>query len=304
MSTPVAKKQVRLFCFVLTVSLDAGRSRALTSSLKGEVGQSPMRLRFVQQCLACAWLVVGACGGPASADRLVRAQKEYELAVGLLGEQNIAASFEHLFKSVELDPKNPEAHLLLGNLYLLRGDLAKAEGHLRTSRKLAENNETYGPPFIAEVDNSLGVVLVHMKRYDDAIVTLREAASNILNRNPHLAWGNLGWAFYEKGEYPRALEALSQAVRHQEKFCLGYYRLGQTYLAVRDYERAENALTRCVEVPEEACRNLQGAFHLRGEARAQLGLRQDAISDFERCVEISSESDAGRACQGYLEATH
>ncbi len=245
-----------------------------------------------------------ACGAVGAADAVVRGQKEYELAVGLMGEHNTAAAFEHLFKAIELDRKNPEAHLLLGNLYLLREDFDTAEAELRVARELGEENDAYGEPFVSEVDNSLGVTLVHMKRYDDAISVLRGAASNILNRNPHLAWGNLGWAYYEKGQFDAAIEALAQSVRQQARFCLGFYRLGKTYVAVRDFERAEDALTRCLEVSDTGCRNLQDAWHLRGEARAKLGLRQDAIADFERCVEIASDSDAGRACQGYLEATH
>ena len=249
-------------------------------------------------------LLSGACGGPASAEKALRAQKEYELAVGLMGEQNIAAAFEHLFKSIELDPKNPESHLLLGNLYLLREDFPKAEVELRKAKDLAVDNEEYGPPFVAEVENSLGVVLVHQKKYDEAITTLRESATNIVNRNPHLAWGNLGWAYYEKGQYKEALDALTQSVRHQSRFCLGYYPLGQTSSALRDFQRADDALTSCLEVSDDGCKNLQSAWHLRGEARAQLGQRQDAIADFERCVELSSGSEAGRACQGYLEATH
>lgn len=251
------------------------------------------------------WLfLLAACGGTVSAENAHRAQKEYELSVGLLGEQNVPAAFEHLFKAKQLDPYNPEPHQLLGNLYLLRGDLQKAESELRESKALAEKNPAYGPPFVAEVENSLGVVLVHQRRYDEAIALLRETASNLLNRTPHLAWGNLGWAYYEKGQYTDAVAALTQAVRQQSRFCLGYYRLGQTYLALRDFERAEDALTHCLEVTDEGCQNLQDAWHLRGQARARLGRREDAIGDFERCVELSAGNPTGRACQSYLEATH
>jgi Tfp pilus assembly protein PilF len=260
--------------------------------------------RRISQSVCGLCLLLSACGRPVSADNAVRAQKEYELSVGLLGEQNIPAAFEHLFKARELDPKNPEPHQLLGNLYMLRGDFAKAEVELRQSKALAEKNESYGVPFVAEVDNSLGVVLVHLKRYDEAIAILRETASNLLNRTPHLAWGNLGWAYYEKGQYTDAVSALLQSVRHQNRFCLGYYRLGQSYLALRDFEHADEALTHCLEVPDEGCQNLQDAWHLRGQARARLGQRDDAIRDFERCVELSAGTAAGRACQGYLEATH
>jgi type IV pilus assembly protein PilF len=245
-----------------------------------------------------------ACGGAASADNVVRATKEYELAVGLLGEQNVPAAFEHLFKAVELDRNNPEPHQLLGNLYMLRGDLAQAEQELLKSKALAEKNPSYGPPFVCEVENSLGVVMVHQRRYDDAIALLRTTAANILNRTPYLAWGNLGWAYSEKQQYKEAVEALLQSVRHQPRFCLGYYRLGKAYLELRDFERAEVALTHGLEVTDEGCKSLQDAWHLRGETRAKLGRRPEAIADFERCVELSADSLAGRACQEYLEATH
>jgi Tfp pilus assembly protein PilF len=288
---------------VLTCDVDASKSRAGFRRSQGASIRLARARGFdvVWTALALTWV---ACGGPASAENALRAQKEYELSVGLLGEQNVPAAFEHLFKSVELDPHNPEPHQLLGNLYMLRGDLKKAEEELLRSKALAEHNPAYGAPFVAEVENSLGVVLVHQKRYDEAIALLRQTAANILNRTPYLAWGNLGWAYSEKGQHAQAIEALVQSVRHQPRFCLGYYRLGKAYLEVREFERAEEALTHGLEVPDEGCKSLQDAYHLRGEARARLGRRQDAIADFERCVELSGESVAGRACQDYLEATH
>src|SRR4051794_33177895 len=108
----------------------------------------PSLLGCLRALVALAPLLSG-CGGPASAENAMRAQKEYELSVGLLGEQNMPAAFEHLFKARDLDPRNPEPHQLLGNLYLLRGDLPKSEAELREAKRLAAPNPAYGEPFVA-----------------------------------------------------------------------------------------------------------------------------------------------------------
>lgn len=263
-----------------------------------------MSHRFRNAVLATYVVFALGCGTTATVEQAGRSQKEYELAVGLVGERNVAGAFEHLFTALDLNPKNAEAQLLLGNLYMFRGDFGKAEEHMRLALKISEKDEKYGPPMVAEVQNALGVVLVHQGRTGPAIEMLRASAENLLNRHPHLSWGNLGWAYYEAGDYDDALRALSQSVRQEPKFCLGYYRLGQTHLALRDYESAESALTNALETDDPACHSLQDAWRLRGEARAQIGMREDAIADFERCVELGAQNDVGRACQGYLQATH
>ncbi|MEZ4338247.1 MAG: tetratricopeptide repeat protein, partial [Sandaracinaceae bacterium] len=75
-------------------------------------------------------LLVG-CGG-ISQEQAMRSQREYDLAVGLYGEQDTAGAFEHLLEAIELDPDNAEAHLLLGNLFMIvRQDFAQAEHHMR-----------------------------------------------------------------------------------------------------------------------------------------------------------------------------
>lgn len=228
----------------------------------------------------------------------MRSQREYELAVGLMneGSAQLAVTFQHLFSAIELDPENADAHFLLGNLFLFQRDDARAEEHLRAALRIRGRDP--------QARNSLGVLYIHQRHYDEAIRELREATGDLLNREPHLAWGNLGWAYYEKRDYRHALEALTQAVRLQRRFCVGHYRMGQTYSAMRDYSHAEEALTHALEVQDPSCQAMQEAWLLRGQARAQLGRREDAISDFEHCVTIDAQTDPGHACQRLLEATH
>jgi type IV pilus assembly protein PilF len=261
-------------------------------------------------CASIVLLAIGCGGGPSEED-LRRSQAEYDLGVGLMHEQNVAGAFQHLQESIRLDPDHAEAHLLLGNLYLFRNEHARAEHHLRESLRANVALEGAGRPALnAEANNSLGVLYIHMHRYEDAVGSLRDATGDLMNRTPHLAWGNLGWAYLEQRDYRQALEALEQAVRMQPRFCGAWFWIGEVHFALAEqnsavaqerFQRAEEALTRALEIDDPACHALQDAWRLRGEVRGRLGRRAEAVADFERCVELGRETESGRACSSFLE---
>ena len=130
-----------------------------------------------------------------------------------------------------------------------------------------------------------------------------KAVEDLFNRDAYMAWGNLGWAYLEMQDYKKAIDALVRAVKLHPRFCVGYYRLGRAYMNTREHEKAEQAFTQAIEA-DERCKSFQDAWHLRGEARMNLGLRDDARADFERCVELDANNDAGKSCSRYLEATY
>lgn len=235
--------------------------------------------------------------------------KQYELAVGLREEGNVAAAYQTLFKALEIDPDNAKAHLLLGNMFLLGLDddpanVERAEHHFRevlriqgSDRKSAEHG------LRPDAHNGLGVLYIHVGRYEDAIVQLNKAAEDLFNRQAYMAYGNLGWAYEELGQPDKAIDALLRSVKLHPRFCVGYYRLGKVYKEKQEHELAEQALTSALEA-DERCDVFQDAWHLRGETRMNLGHREDARADFERCVELQPNTDAGKACARYLEATY
>lgn len=260
-----------------------------------------------------AALTAGCPGGPSDED-VHRSRTEYDLGVGLYNEANVAGAFQHLQEAVRLNPENFEAHAVLGTLHMLRGEVELSERHLRTA---IETNDRLGasglPALTPDAYNTLGVLYINAHRYDDAVTALRTATGDLMNRTPHLGWGNLGWAYYELHDYPQALESLHQAVRLQPQFCAGWFRMGQVYFAqgrmagegetggdAEGFSRADEALTHALDVDRDECRALQDAWLLRGETRARLGRRDEAIADFERCVELDANTEAGRACAGFL----
>ena len=231
-----------------------------------------------------------------------RSYREFQLAASLRDEGQTASAIEHLHTALDLDPNNAEAHLLLGFIQMERQDYSAAEEHLSTGIKLLEKQKRGGST-LAEARNIYGLCLIELERYDDATVVLRQSATDELNTAPHLAWGNLGLAQYRQGEYQEAVKSTMEAVRLEPRFCVGYYTMGQSLWRLQQLPDAERALSRALEA-DESCSNarqLQGAWRLRGEVRARLGHRQDAISDLERCIELDPYSNDGRMCQALLE---
>ncbi len=216
----------------------------------------------------------------------------------------MANAILHLHIALDLNPHNAEAHLLLGFIQMERRDYQKAEDEFRTAIKLLEKQKHRGS-VLAEARNIYGLCLMELTRYDDAIVVLRRSATDELNTAPHLAWGNLALAQLELGEYQEVVKSTMEAIRLQPRFCVGYYTMGQALWHLQQLKDAEHALDSAINADPSCASStqLQGAWRLRGEVRARLGHRQDAVADLEQCVELDPYSNDGRMCQSILEAS-
>jgi Tfp pilus assembly protein PilF len=263
----------------------------------------------VIRCVLCVVSVLSACRSGVSPDDADRAVKQFDLAVGLQQEGNRAGAFRTLYKALEFDPYNARAHLLLAHLFLLyRSDNPdrydrEADEHFRKVLKIQKTASAAPDALASEARNGLGVLHIHQGRYREAVQELNGAVSDLFNRDAYMAWGNLGWAYLELHQYPKAIDALVRSVRLRRDFCVGHFRLGRAFLETHDFAKAEQSLTSAVEA-DPRCDTFQDAWQLRGEARMNLGNREDARSDFERCVELQPKSESGQTCSRFLLATH
>lgn len=269
----------------------------------------PAAIQVAIVAVAVGWSCYG-CAGATTHSKREQSVKQYELAVGLQAEGNFSGAFKTLFRAIELDPDNAAAHHLLGSLFLMKRDEnpsrhdALSEKHFRESVRVEGEKDQPSKTMLADAYNGLGVLRIHQGRHDEAIELLREAVDvDLFNTRAYMAWGNLGWALQEKGQHDEARDALARAVKLNPGFCVGHYRLGKGYLDTEQFQDAEQFLTRAIEA-DERCGSFQDAWHLRGVARMNLGYRDDARADFERCVELAVATEAGRACSRYLEATY
>ncbi len=243
-------------------------------------------------------LVVGiflgsACGPSQASEKAMRmSRKFYEAGSIALQENDNLAAIRNLTRSIESDPNNDDAHYLLGIIRFSRGEYEDAETHFLKTMEIRKEE----PAGLAGVQNNLGLLYIHQKRYDEAVTLLVISSGEVLNPEPWLPMGNLGWAYIELGEYDKAIEIVKRALFDQPKFCVGMYRLGQAYYMKQEYETAATHLEQSIAVPEPGCDRVQEAHELLGMCYLRLGRDTDAKSSLGLCVEINPDSDVGRAC--------
>jgi Tfp pilus assembly protein PilF len=244
--------------------------------------------------------LLGACSGSGAnkpaGDPTRMSESEYDVARDLWIRRNDARqALSHALEAVELDEENADAAHLVALLYLSfctrdANDcrLPEAERHARLAINARDDYR--------EAKNTLAVILIHARRYDEAIALLRPLTQDILYQTPENAWGNLGWAYLERGNLDRAVDALQRSIAAQPLFCVGNFRLGVAHERKRQYELAVEALTRALETEDPRCKGLQDAYAARGRALIQLGRADQAKADFEQCLSLDRRTAAGKEC--------
>lgn len=250
--------------------------------------------------LLLSGFIVSISCGPAqiSEESIRKSDRFYDAAYISWSEKNdMLTAIRHLTRSVEANPQNADAQYLLGTIRLSRGEYEEAEKHLLLAVQYRADN----PANKVEAQNSLAVVYIHTKRFDQAVVLLEEASKEVLNRAPWLAYGNLGWAYTEMGKYDKAIESIKRALFDQPQFCVGLYRLGNAYYQKGDYESAQESLTEALSIQAGGCDRLQEAYHLLGMVHLRLNNEDEAVNAFDACVQINPKTEIGISCSNVTE---
>jgi Tfp pilus assembly protein PilF len=255
----------------------------------------------IARILAAA-LVASACGpkqsqpGAQSPER--QSDAEYDLARDLFQKGNPRAALDHALKAVSLNEDNDKAQYFVAAIYLsfcstVRGleapdcKLAEVEKYARAALKAS--------PQFRDAQNLLGQVLINEKKYKEAIQILEPLTRDAAYVHPYFAWGNLGWAQVLGGQVDAGIASLKNAVT-EPRFCVGHYRLGVAFEKKGDLPGAEQSFTQAVSVPDPQCENLQDAWEARARVRVRLGKKDEARHDYEKCRDISKETQTGKVC--------
>ena len=260
-------------------------------------------------------MVLMGCGPALRAVDPEASEKRYLLGADYYAKGAVRPALEELLKAVELNPQNPEAHNLLGIVFLrqaadseemtdrtscIQGEEGKLE-HQEQENKLRAAEEqfraaTTSKPDYSEAWNNLAVVELRLGRWDEAIVSTEKALGNMIYSDPWAAQGNLGWAYFQKRDFARAAKELRTALTANPKFCVGRYRLARVFyeqsnLAAASTELEALSTEKC---PIQEAYQLLGLISLkRGEAEG----KQRAADAFRRCVALAPQSCLARQCR-------
>jgi len=221
----------------------------------------------------------------------------YDVARDAFGRGQLREALAKVDQALEMDDSNADA-AYLGAVVLLdfcANDEHSSDCRFDVAEKYARR-AIKAKPDMRDASNALGVILIHEKKYDDAIAVLKPLTEDILYGSPEKSWGNLGWAYLEKGDAPAAIDALRRAVAAQPNFCVGNYRLGLAYEKAEDLNAASSALTRAVSTQRPGCDRMQEAFIALGRVAIKTGKNEEARADLTKCRDIAKGSPLGQQC--------
>ena len=190
-----------------------------------------------------------------------------------------AAEAQYLLgKAIEMDPMSVEAFCLLALTHLMQVQFGWSESVVLSTKKAAEAAQS-----AVAIDNrdawahtALGLVDLISKRYDDAILRLKEAIG--LNPNLANAYGGLGQALALAGEYDEAVTQIKNAIRLSPRDPFMVYWFGHLGLAAFNKERYEVSCDWALKAIQVNPK-FPGGHRLLAASYGQLGRIEEAAAE-------------------------
>jgi len=183
------------------------------------------------------------------------------------------------------DNRKAEALLLIGQAYLLLSEPEKALDSLQTSIKTTMDGSKK-----AEAAFYLGQALFDLKRTTEAV----DEWSRLVENNPRDEFSNqaryrLAAIFQDQGNVETAARLYDEVLQHTKSDDLkAYARYGAGWVQMQssEYAKAIETLSPLIALPEHPI--FLDALLARGIAYRNLVQTESAISDLERCVQLSN----------------
>ena len=213
-----------------------------------------------------------------------RKQEEASRNLGevYLQQGDYTSALRELLKAEALYSEDPFVHYDLGLAYRAKN---KPDLSIKHFKKALELNPGYGP-----ARNGLGTAYLSIKDWDKAIEQFKEVAEDLLYSTPYIPLSNMGFAYYNKGEYQQAEKYYLKALEIKPDFINALLGLGRTYLVL-------GKLAAAVDTLETGVRHFPGiaATYLDlGKAYSLKHEYSKAFTAFNKTIELAPDTDLAR----------
>jgi tetratricopeptide (TPR) repeat protein len=184
--------------------------------------------------------LLAACASQQPVSNKKKAEASRNLGEALMQQGDYPGALREFLAAEELNPEDPILQNDLGLFYRIKDRLDLAIHHFKRAIELN--------PGYAVAKNNLGEVYLQKKEWDTAIVLFKELSENLLYATPHYPLSNLGFAYYNKGDFTTAETYYLKALKIQSDFLPALLGLGKTYIALGDGEAAVPRLEKAVSI--------------------------------------------------------
>lgn len=174
----------------------------------------------------------------------------------------------------ELDDENAEVYLNRGVAKIFMGDFRSAIKDFNQSEELDPNN--------ADLYYYRAYCHSEFNHFKLAIADYSKCIQ--LDPDNAGAYYNRGAAIAEMGNYEAGMKDFEAALKKDPDLEGGKINIALTKLGMEQYEKAIDDFNDVIEVRDE---NLGRAYFYRGEARYELGLKEEACSDWEKASNLN-----------------
>jgi tetratricopeptide (TPR) repeat protein/class 3 adenylate cyclase len=248
------------------------------SKLRGELGESLATVQKLDVPLEQA------------TTSSLEALKAYSLAVKASNQKGNAAALSYDQRAIQLDPNFALGYNAVGDDYYNLGELGRASEYYTKAFQLREH---------ASEREKLSIAADYYRNVtgelDKAAQTYQEAIESYPRRAG--AYGNLGNAYGEQGQYEKAAEITRQAVRLAPDSALAYANLANFTLALQRFDEARQS------IHEAQARKLDNfAFHNALYTLAFLWADSAAMAEQQQWFAGKPEENFGLALASDTEA--
>ncbi len=248
----------------------------------------PSALLRTSLCSVFCVLLV-ACATAPTAEDIQNAEAHYKLGVSYFNGNKLKESYVEFQKAIQL---NREDKYSLNALGLISARFKEYDRAINYYKQAISIDLNY-----SEAMNNLGVTYLEIGDWDGAIKYFKMALNNPLYATPDMAYSNLGYALYKKGDYLDALNTLNGAVQKYSESPQSAYISGLIHIKLGDTKTAIDKFNKAVTLSP----NYIDAHWELASVYLREGNKGKAIAHFKIVAEGGADNEKTKEALKYIE---